>query len=352
MPSTGTSAPLVAILCTDIEGSSERRRRFGDKAMDAALAKHNAIVEKSIVQFGGKVFKTTGDGVYATFAHPLEAAHAAIGAQQELAANDWTPVGGLSVRMAINFGSARKTNGDYLGKGVNRAGKLLPLGHGGQILATGETRAVVNAETSSVNFKKVGAHFLDDKSQLVEIFQIDAPGLKAGFPPLRTPRGEISTAPVRAPDGRTYRLRKEFTEADREKFRTSAFREIKDCFRELIDGLSVVPGVSATMEQMGGNAFTCSVINEARKHGVARITVRTSADKISIGDISYVWSAHADPRASNGWFSIEEDDYELHLRGAFGLERREQLSAREAAELLWAQFIERAEISHDRSKAV
>ncbi|MBI1210013.1 MAG: hypothetical protein GC190_01000 [Alphaproteobacteria bacterium] len=352
MATKSGSSPFITILGTDVEGSSDRRHRHGDEAMDAALAKHNSILTDVVTEFGGEIFKNTGDGVYVAFVNPVDAARAAITAQQRIAGTNWTSVGGLSVRMAIHFGSAKKTAGDYLGKGVNRAGKLLPLGHGGQILVTAETKGLVRAEDHSIEFKKVGAEILDDNSQVVEIFQVVSKGLQPDFPPLRGTRQEISSAPVHTSDGRTYRLKKQFTAGEREKFRRAAFRELRSQFREMIDALAVVDGISASFEEMGANAFTCSIINEAHKSGTAHITVRTSGESFLVGDLSYVWSAHADANTSNGWFSIDEDDYDLFLRGGMGSDRRDRLSPHEAAEVLWEQFIKQAEISYERPKEV
>ncbi|MDZ4870453.1 MAG: hypothetical protein SGI91_24265, partial [Alphaproteobacteria bacterium] len=288
------------------------------------------------------------DGVYAVFSNPLNAVRAAISAQQTLSSSTWTSVGGLLVRIAINFGSASKKGGDYLGKGVNRAGKLLPLAHGGQILISEETKAVVRGEDSTVELRKVGAAILDDPKILVEIHQVVAKGLRQDFPPLRSAQLQAPSGPVVTPDGRTYRIKRRFTKADEREFRAAAFRVFQERFRKRIDGLATVPGVTASMEDMGANAFTCTIINHAHDRGVAPITVHRGSDGFSMGAISYSFSENASANTANGWLSIQADDYEQYLSANFGLERRERLSPSEAAELLWNEFVKNAKISHDQ----
>jgi class 3 adenylate cyclase len=347
------TSELLAVFCTDIEGSSVKRRRFGDEAMDEAIAKHNGIIEQAVSKAGGTVFKLTGDGVYAAFANPLHAVRAAIAVQHAMLTSTWTAVGGLEIRIAVNFGSASKVGGDYLGKCVNRAGKLLPLAHGGQIIVTEETKAVVRAEDSAVEFRAAGAAILDDPNVLVEVHQVVANGLKQDFPPLRSARPQAPSGPVATPDGRTYRVKRCFTEADKTVFRASAFRVFRDHFRKRIDGLATVPSIAATMEDISARAFTCMIINQARGSVAAPITVHRGADdRWSLGDISYSFAESASSNSANGWLTIDADDYELYLNASFGLERRERLSPGEAAELLWNELVKNADIGHDQDVEV
>ena len=77
--------------------------------------------------------QTVGDAFCAAFDKPEAAASAAIAAQRLLRATDFSAIGGLRVRMAINTGTADERDGDYFGPPVNRVARLLSIGHGGQI---------------------------------------------------------------------------------------------------------------------------------------------------------------------------------------------------------------------------
>ncbi len=87
---------------------------------------------KSSASTGGKIFKAAGDAFYISFSKPANAANAAIALQRAFAAEDFTDVKGLRVRMAVHFGSAEKRGKDFFGPALNRTARLLDLAHGGR----------------------------------------------------------------------------------------------------------------------------------------------------------------------------------------------------------------------------
>jgi class 3 adenylate cyclase len=81
---TGT----VAFLFTDIEGSTalwEQR----PQAMDAALARHDALLHHALEACRGHVFKTIGDAFCVAFAALDDALAAAVQAPRLLLAEPW-----------------------------------------------------------------------------------------------------------------------------------------------------------------------------------------------------------------------------------------------------------------------
>jgi len=180
------AADVVTFLLTDIEGSSLRWLHHR-AAMQEALREHDRILNDAVAERGGRVFKTTGDGLYAAFDLPADAVNAAVAAQQALAARDWSSVGGLAVRMALHVGTAERRNADYFGPALNRAARLLPLAHGGQILVTAAAAEMVASERDSgYAFRLLGTYPLDDPLQQVGVLQVDARGLRCDFPPPRS----------------------------------------------------------------------------------------------------------------------------------------------------------------------
>jgi class 3 adenylate cyclase len=87
---TADATAAVTFLFTDIEGSTRMWQAAPD-AMQAALARHDAILRHDIEARGGHVFKTAGDAFYAAFATPWQALEAALAAQQALHAEAWPP---------------------------------------------------------------------------------------------------------------------------------------------------------------------------------------------------------------------------------------------------------------------
>jgi class 3 adenylate cyclase len=124
----------LTFLFTDIEGSTRLWERE-PKAMQAAVARHDALLAEAVENYGGSVVKTTGDGMLAVFESAPEAARAALAIQRALRDEPWdAAIGQLRVRAALHTGTAELRGGDYFGTAVNRTARLLSAGHGGQTL--------------------------------------------------------------------------------------------------------------------------------------------------------------------------------------------------------------------------
>ena len=163
---------LLTFLFTDIEGSTRRWEADAD-AMRVALEAHNKVLREAVEANDGKVFNYTGDGMCAVFASPRSAVDAAVAAQRALE---------LPVRMGIATGEAELRNGEYFGTVLNRTARLMAAGHGGQILLDGATAALV----SGVELISLGAKRLRDIAKSVDVYQVQAEGLRTEFPPLKT----------------------------------------------------------------------------------------------------------------------------------------------------------------------
>jgi predicted ATPase len=161
----------MTFLFTDIEGSTRRWEADAD-SMRAGLAAHDEVLRRAIEVHGGWLFKHTGDGVCAAFASPGSAVDAAIAAQRELE---------LPVRMGLATGEAELRDGDYFGAVLNRAARVMAAGHGGQILLAESTAGLL----SGVDLVDLGPRRLRDLPTPVQVFQVEADGLRTDFPPLR-----------------------------------------------------------------------------------------------------------------------------------------------------------------------
>lgn len=84
MSPTTISTETLTFLFTDIEGSTRLWER-DPEGMKAALGRHDRVVRQAIESHGGGVFKTSGDAFAAVFRVPVDAARAAIDAQDALA---------------------------------------------------------------------------------------------------------------------------------------------------------------------------------------------------------------------------------------------------------------------------
>jgi class 3 adenylate cyclase len=102
--------------------------------MPAALERHGEILRAAIERHDGYVFATTGDGLAAAFHEARDAVGAAADAQRALATGRDPDVLGLAVRMGLHTGEASERDGVYFGPVLNRAARIMAVGHGGQIL--------------------------------------------------------------------------------------------------------------------------------------------------------------------------------------------------------------------------
>jgi class 3 adenylate cyclase len=189
-------AETTIFLFTDIEGST-RLWEQNPEQMIAALARHDAILHTIITTHGGSIFKTVGDGVYATFDQATSALLAALAIQRTLAAEEWGTIDSLRVRIALHTGTVEARDGDYFGPPLNRLARLLATGHRGQTLLSGTIRALVCDQLpSDVILRDLGEHHLKDLVQPEHIFQLDTLDSPTTFPRLRTYNTPIPSLPT------------------------------------------------------------------------------------------------------------------------------------------------------------
>src|SRR5262245_48375802 len=174
----GVPSGTVTFLFTDIEGST-RLWESEPAAMQAALARHDAILRAAIEGHDGYVFSTSGDGLVAAFQAASAGVATATGAQTFLSQEEWPTSRPLRVRMGLHTGEAQWRDSDYFGPALNRAAGLMAAGHGGQVLCSAATAGLVEGEVRLVD---LGEHRLRDLDGSLRVFQIG----DERFPPLRT----------------------------------------------------------------------------------------------------------------------------------------------------------------------
>ena len=162
------------------------------------------------------------------------------------------------------------------------------------------------------------------------------------------PPSEQNSAP--RPTDRRYRVKREFDEIDRSQFRNEAFSKIRTFFESEMANIDGNQGLRGLFVDAGKECFSCTLVNKNRPHGTAKITVNKGGGSAGMGDISYTFSEYSPFNSANGIFSIEADEYELHLtRILTGLfeERHRCLTQEDAAKIIWRDFLEQAGVSYD-----
>ncbi len=151
----GRHAPdriLSTVLFTDIVASTELAASLGDHRWRNLLDAHDRESRQQIERFGGRVVKTTGDGVMATFDRPRSAVHAASALRTALL------VHGVELRAGIHTGEIEVRGDDIGGIAVNIAARVDGLARAGQILVS---RTLVDVVAGSdLEFDDHGVHVL------------------------------------------------------------------------------------------------------------------------------------------------------------------------------------------------
>jgi predicted ATPase/class 3 adenylate cyclase len=165
---TGT----VTFLFTDVEGSTKLLHELGAEGYAAALAEHRRILREAFDAHGGVEVDTQGDAFFVAFPTAPGALGAAADALRRLAA------GPIRVRIGVHTGTPHLDEEGYVGVDVHRAARIAAAGHGGQVLVSASTAALVDTD----GLRDLGEHRLKDLSAPERIYQIG----NGEFPPLKS----------------------------------------------------------------------------------------------------------------------------------------------------------------------
>jgi len=153
---------IVAILFTDLVGSTRRAAAAGDAAWKQLLDRHDAASSSEVGRRGGEVIKTTGDGILAL----LPSATAAI--QAARAIRDLLHEDDLQVRVGIHVGEIDRRGTDASGLAVNAAARIMSIADGGTIVVSN----VVTQMTDIATFTSIGPTSLKDIDGTWELFTV------------------------------------------------------------------------------------------------------------------------------------------------------------------------------------
>ena len=162
----------VTFLFTDIEGSTRLLDELGER-YDDVLAEHHRLLRGVWNRHRGVEVDTAGDAFFVAFADARDAVAAAAEAQLALAPT------GLRVRIGVHTGEGRLRETGYVGMDVHRGARIAAAAHGGQIVLSAATRALVEP---ALEVRDLGPHRLKDLARPERLFQVGA----GDFPPLRT----------------------------------------------------------------------------------------------------------------------------------------------------------------------
>jgi len=195
----------VTFLFTDIEGSTELLRELGEEYM-TLLADHHQILRSCFNRWNGREVDTEGDAFFVSFPRATDAAAAVVEVQRAFAEHAWPKGVTIRVRMGLHTGEPWTAQEGYVGMDVHRAARIAHVGHGGQVLLSETTAALLKEGLPErVSLLDLGRHRLKDMAYPEHIRQLVIKGLPAEFPPLNSLEAlglddKLAEAYVRTPE--------------------------------------------------------------------------------------------------------------------------------------------------------
>jgi class 3 adenylate cyclase len=177
---------FVTFLFTDIEDSTSLLRRMGDP-YGRLLSDVRGIIREAVLQGGGREVDARADEFFAVFERVSPAIEAAVGIHRTLATKTWGDEFECRIRAGIHSGTPTLTETGYIGLSVHTAARVCQAAHGGQTVVSSRTRdAARESMPAGLRLRNLGRHRLAGLTRAEALFQVEAEGLPAEFPPLRT----------------------------------------------------------------------------------------------------------------------------------------------------------------------
>jgi class 3 adenylate cyclase len=196
----------VAVLFTDIVGSTQFYERMGDIEGRQMVQEHNDLLFPIIERSGGGVVKTIGDAIMASFDDPVAAVRAAVAMQQAIRTRNAGVSRPLRVRMGIHWGVAVVDEKDLFGDTVNSAARIESLAEGEEILISGALAEKTAGTGIAIVF--LGTETVKGKAERIDIHLVnwqsrDEKGIAAAWHARRSsaapPSAPVAIPPASAP---------------------------------------------------------------------------------------------------------------------------------------------------------
>src|ERR1700751_5219678 len=176
----------VTFVFTDIEGSTKLLQELGDEGYAQVSGDHRRLVRQTFGQREGTEIDTQGDAFFFSFPRARDAVAAAVDAQRALRDHGWPAGREVRVPMGLHTGEPPMGEEGYLGLDVVRAARISAAGHGGQILVSETTRALIgNQLPEGVAVHDLGEQHLKD-IQHEHIYELTVDGRSVPARPLKT----------------------------------------------------------------------------------------------------------------------------------------------------------------------
>jgi adenylate cyclase len=172
---------LAAVVSADVAGYSRLMGRDDSATLAELKAHRRELIDAKIAEYGGRIVKTTGDGLLLEFPSVVDAVRCAVDVQRGMAERnaDKAPDQRIDFRIGINVGDIIIDGDDIFGDGVNVAARLQTLAEPGGICVSRVVRDQV-LDKLSFTFDELGAQQVKNIARPVEVYRVD---LRSGASP-------------------------------------------------------------------------------------------------------------------------------------------------------------------------
>lgn len=174
-PSGRVGRRLAAIVAADVVGYS-RLMGLDEVGTAQALREHRKVIDALVAKHGGRLVKSTGDGVLLEFPSVVDAVECAVAVQAVMAErNEVVPEDRrMLLRIGVNLGDILiEEGGDILGDGVNLAVRLEGIADPGGICISASAHDQVRGKVSA-EFADVGEHMLKNIARPIRAFALQS----------------------------------------------------------------------------------------------------------------------------------------------------------------------------------
>jgi class 3 adenylate cyclase len=176
----------VTFVFSDIEGSTSLLKQLGDDGYAELLRTHRRLVREIFAAHGGQEIDTQGDAFFYSFPRAREAVAAAVALQRAHQQQEWPQGVTVRVRLGLHTGEPAVGDDGYTGLDVVRASRIAAVGHGGQVLLSDTTRAIVAHDLpEGVSLHSLGEQRLRDIDQPEPLHELQIADAPVAAPPSR-----------------------------------------------------------------------------------------------------------------------------------------------------------------------
>jgi class 3 adenylate cyclase len=162
---------MVAVLMTDLVGSTAIADRVGPEAAEELRTEHFGLLRGALEGTGGREVKNLGDGLMVVFSSAAQSLACAARMQQAVEARNRRCEEQLGVRVGVSLGDTAVEDGDYFGEPVVEAARLCAYAAGGQIVV-GDLVHRLAGSRDGHGFRSLGALELKGISEPVAAFEL------------------------------------------------------------------------------------------------------------------------------------------------------------------------------------